>query len=72
MTNLLAHIRTERGPIRYEDLVNDCAAMLHCEFPRDEVSLKRQLSALVRAGLVTWVDGVVDYVPVAEERTLFS
>lgn len=51
---LLDHLRTERGPLRYEDLVCDCARLPH--LPQSEAVLRDELRALQRAGLVTWAN----------------
>jgi hypothetical protein len=67
---LLDHIRDERGPLTYAELVRDCELLGH--LPKGEHALRVELSALVRAGLVTWSEGVVCYVPtraaVVEDR----
>jgi hypothetical protein len=67
---LLEHIKLERAPLTYAELVRDCELLAH--LPKGEHALRVELSALVRAGLVTWSDGVVCYVPtraaVVEDR----
>ena len=74
--NLLSHLRTERAALRFDDLLLDCRSMSHIAFPRTEQELRRQLSALVRAGLVTWSEGVIEAVAIAEQpdqqRELFA
>lgn len=70
--SLLQHLQTERGPVAYEDLVRDCAAMKHVTtFPHTTAELHEQLRALERAGLVTWNGDVVQAVGEQAEKTLF-
>lgn len=70
-TDLLHQVRSLRGQsIEFDDLLTECQ-VLHRDgqtrLPDTEHLLKVQLSALVRAGLVTWTNGVIEAVPVAVE-----